>query len=33
MTLPVVQISDHLLQFSCINKDIPTDKMAYYKRD
>ena len=29
----LIQISDHLLQFSCINKDISTDKTPYYKRN
>ena len=29
----LIQISDHLLQFSCINKVISTDKTPYYKRN
>ena len=29
----LIQISDHLPQFSCINKDISTDKTPYYKRN
>ncbi len=29
----LVQISDHLLQFSSVNKNISRDKTTYYKRD
>ena len=29
----LIQISDHLPQFSCINKDISSDKTPYYKRN